>query len=450
MKFGIAGNVAARVGALASAVAVAGCGLLDVGNPNDLEEEAIRAEALAAAVVNGTVALVSSAVSQAWQPYLVASDELHWTGSRNAWQSLDQGFVDDPLNEFTDGAFPAVGQARWMSDLAVEILDEHVSRYADSEKLDQLEHHRARANLYSGIIYMVIGEVQEDFAFSDRNEGAEPVGRSNMHTVLDDAIARLDAAVSGFGVLGDDDMVASAMAVRARAHHSRGVWDAINPSASGDGLVRSSQAAADAQAVVDAVAGADWVFNLTYSAASVANSMAAWINDRKENQLDTSIVTLSAANDIEGIALRDPINWWRGDPSVIKWLNQWKGGDYRNRGGIYPPLTIASTRMMHVIMAEDALASSDADAFAQHINHIRAMDQLTAYNEQIPRLEMLQHMRRVTVLLQGLRLADMYRWGIEGELWQDVSDAVRCPGVMLPVPNIERTANPQDWEAGCS
>lgn len=449
MSIGIEGNVAARVGALASAVAVAGCGLLDVGNPNDLEEEAIRAEALAAAVVNGTVALVSSAVSQSWQPYLVASDELHWTGSRNAWQSLDQGFVDDPLNEFTDGAFPAMGQARWMSDLAVEILDEHVSSYADSEKLDQLEHHRARANLYSGIIYMVIGEVQEDFAFSDRNEGSEPVGRSNMHTVLDDAIARLDAAVSGFEAVGDDDMVASAMAVRARAHHSRGVWDAINPSASGEGLVNSAEAAADAQAVVDAVAGADWLFNLTYSAASVPNSMAAWINDRKENQLDTSIVTLSGANDIDGISLRDPINRVR-DPSVIKWLNQWKGGDYRDRGGIYPPLTIASTRMMHVIMAENALASGDTDEFAEHINDLRSMDRLTGYFGQIPRLQMLQHMRRVTVLLQGLRLADMYRWGIEGALWQDVSDAVRCPGVMLPVPNIERTANQQDWEAGCS
>lgn len=446
MSIGMADNVAGRVGALASAVAVAGCGLLDVGNPNDLEEEAIRAEALAAAVVNGTMALVSSSVSQSWQPYLVASDELHWIGSRNGWQSLDQGFVDDPLNEFIDGAFPAMGQARWMSDLALEILDAHVSKHPDS---NQLKYQLARANLYSGIMYMVIGEMQEDFAFSDRSEGAEPVGASRMYTVLDDAIVHLSAAVSGFEAFGDDAMATSAMAVRARAHHSRAVWDAINPSVSGNGLVSSAQAGTDAQAVIDGVAGADWVFNLTFSAGSFANSMAAWINDRKENQVDTSIVTVNAANDIDGIALRDPINRV-ADPSVIKWLNQWKGGSYLDRGGIYPPLTVASTRMMHVILAENALASDDAGAFARHINGIRSMDNLTDYDGQIPSLEMLRHMRRVTVLLQGLRLGDMYRWGIEGVLWQDVSDAVRCPGVMLPVPNIERTANPQNWEAGCS
>ena len=436
----------ARAGALASAVAVAGCGLLDVGNPNDLKEEAIRAQALAAAVVNGTAALVSSSLSQSWQPYLVASDELHWIGSRNGWQSLDQGFIDDPLNEFIDGAFPAMGQARWMSDLALEILDQHVKNHPGS---DQLKFHQARANLYSGIIYMVIGEVQEDFAFSDRSEGAEPVGASRMYTVLDDAIVRLNAAVSGFRTVGDAAMATSATAVRARAHHSRAVWDAINPLASGDGLVNSAQAGADAQAVIDAVAGADWVFNLTFSAASFANSMATWINDRKENQVDTSIVTVNAANDIDGIALMDPIDDV-ADPSVIKWLNQWKGGNYLDRGGIYPPLTVASTRMMHVILAENALASNDAEAFARHINHIRSMDGLTDYDGQIPRKEMLLHARRVTVLLQGLRLADMFRWGIEGVLWQDVSDAIRCPGVMLPVPNIERTSNPQDWQDGCA
>ena len=73
-----------------------------------------------AAVVNGTLTLVASSISQSWQPYLVASDETAldrlagMPGSRSI-----KGFVDDPLNEFIDGPFPAMGQARWMSDEAI-------------------------------------------------------------------------------------------------------------------------------------------------------------------------------------------------------------------------------------------------------------------------------------------------------------------------------------------
>ncbi|MDE2974435.1 MAG: hypothetical protein OXU64_06915 [Gemmatimonadota bacterium] len=441
-----------RAAALAATAALATCGLLDVSNPNDLVEEDIRKIEAAEAVVNGTLALVSSSVSQSWQPYLVASDELYWIGSRDAWLSLDKGFVDDPLNEFIDGPFPAMGQARWMSDLAIEILANHVEEAETDALKTAMAHLLARANLYSGIIYTVVGEIQEDFAFSNKTEAGEPVGAANMYAVLDGAIERLSAAIAGFDRHGGDPGVTlNAMAVRARARHSRAIWDVVNPRASGSGLVNSAGAGADAAAVIEAAGGngADRLFNLTYSSASASNAMAEWINDRKENQIDLSVVTVNAANDINGIALKDPIDDVE-DPSVIKWLNQWKGGSYLDKGGIYPPLTLASTRMMHIILAENALAGGNESRFAEHINHIRAMDGLTAFSGQIPDMDMLRHTRRVTVLLQGLRLADMYRWGIEDPKWQGSSDAVKCPGVMLPVSNIERQANPQDWKDGCS
>ena len=430
-----------RSSLLAALLAFAACdlgSLLDVSNPNDLVEDDIKKEAAAAAVVNGALARMSSSVSQSWQPYLVASDELRWIGSRDAWLSLDQGFIDDPLNEFIDGPFPAMGQARWMSDLAIEILTEHVGNNPSTAMKTNL----ARANLYSGIMYMVIGEIQEDFAFSNKTEAAPPVGSENMYKVLDDAISRLSAAISGFNEVGDATMAMNAMAVRARARHSRVVWDAVNPSPSGNGLVNSAEAGADAMAVIAAAGGnsADWLYNLTYSSASVSNSMAAWINDRKENQLDLSIATATAANDINGIALKDPIDDV-DDPSVVKWLNQWKGGSYLDKGGVYPPLTLASTRMMHIILAENALAGGNEAMFTEHVNHIRAMDGLTPFSGQMDSMEMLQHMRRVTVMLQGLRLADMYRWDIGAPKWEGSSDAVRCPGVMLPISIIERQAN---------
>ena len=439
-----------RAAALVAMSALAGCGLLDVSNPNDLVEEDIRKIEAASAVVNGTLTLVSSSVSQSWQPYLVTSDELSWIGSRDAWLSLDKGFIDDPLNEFIDGPFPAMGQARWMSDLAIEILSDHVVNAGSDALKEAMAHHLARANLYSGIIYTVIGEIQEDFAFSHKTDAGEPVGSANMYTVLDKAIERLGTAVTGFRSAGDAGMTTNAMAVRARARHSRAIWDMINPRASGSGLVNSAEAGADAAAVIEAAGGnaADWLFNLEYSSASTSNSMAEWINDRKENQLDLSIVTVNAANDIDGIALKDPIDNV-DDPSVIKWLNQWKGGSHLDKGGVYPPLTMASTRMMHVILAENALAGGNGAVFAEHVNHIRAMDGLTPFDGQISDMDMLRHMRRVTVMLQGLRLADMYRWGLKDPKWQDASDSAKCPGVMLPVSNIERQANRQDWQDGC-
>ena len=432
---------------LAAALVLAGCGdLLDVNNPNNLTEESIRQESAASAVVNGALALVSSAVSQSWQPYLVTSDELYWIGSRDAWLALDQGFIDDPFNEFSDGAYPAINQARWMSDEAIEIMTEHVAENPSTSMKTDL----ARANLFSGIIYMVIGEIQEDFTFSDKTEDGPPVGPENMYQVLDGAISRLDAAVSGAIEVGDATLEMRARAVRARAIQSRAIWDVINPSPSGNGLVNAASAESDALAVITAAGGvtADWTYNFTYSASTVTNSMAGWINDRKENQVDLSIVTVDAANDINGIALKDPIDGV-DDPAVVKWLNQWKGGSYLDKGDNIPPLTITSTRLMHLILAENGLAAGDNNKFTTHINHIRAMDGLTPFSGQIDNMDMLQHTRRANTLLQGLRPADMYRWGLQDPKWQPASAAVTAPGTMLPITAIERRANCHLNGLGC-
>jgi starch-binding outer membrane protein, SusD/RagB family len=431
---------------LAAVVALTGCDLLEVGNPNNLVEESIRNEAAASAVVNGSLSLVSSSISQTWQPYLVASDEMYWIGSRDAWGSLDAGFVDDPLNEFIDGPYPAMGQARWHSDLAIDILTGHLAENNSTAMQSDL----ARANLFSGLMYMVIGETQEDVTFSDKTEDGPALGPANMFQVLDGAISRFDAAVSGANAVGDADIAMKAMAARARAKQSRAIWDAINPSPSGSGMVNAASAASDANAVITAAGGvtADWLYNLTYSSGTVGNSMASWVNDRKENQIDLSIVTVNAANDIDGIALMDPIDNV-GSPAVIKFLNQWKGGNYLDKGGVYEPLTVSSTRLMHLILAENALASGDAGTFTTHINHIRAMDGSTAFSGQIANQDMLEHTRRVNVLMQGLRLADMYRFGATSSDWSGLSAAAARPGEMLPISIIEVRANCNLNGLGC-
>ena len=186
-------RIKASVLTLVTALTLSGCGdLLDVNNPNNLVEESISNAAAASAVVNGSLSLVSSAISQIWQPYLVTSDEVYWIGSRDAWLALDQGFIGNPENEFSDGAFPSVGRGRWMADQAIKILQGHV---ADDPSFG---YDLARANHFAGIMYTVIGEVMEDFAFSDKTESGPPVGPGSMSTVLDQGIAYLSTAIIRF------------------------------------------------------------------------------------------------------------------------------------------------------------------------------------------------------------------------------------------------------------
>ena len=439
-------RIKASVLTVVTALALSGCGdLLDVNTPNNLVEESISQAAAASAVVNGSLSLVSSAISQIWQPYLVTSDEVYWIGSRDAWLALDQGFIGNPENEFSDGAFPSVGRGRWMADQAIKILQGHAS--GDPS----FNYDLARANHFAGIMYTVIGEVMEDFAFSDKTESGAPVGPGNMSSVLNSGISYLDAAISSYESLGNADRAVAAKAMRARAHQSRAIWDVINPTASGTfTTVNASAAAADAQAVITAAGGnsADVEYDLVYSSGSQTNSMGGWINDRKENQYSTQLVTLDANNNRTGVAMMDPIDNIV-DPAVTKRMKSWGCGAADGNCGPYSPLTISSTRLMHLILAENALAGGDGATFTTHINHIRAMDGLTAFSGQISNNDMLQHTRRANTMIMGLRLADMYRFGLTDPKWEAQSDAISTPGEMLPITIIEIRANCHLNGQGC-
>ena len=439
-------RIKASVLTVVTALTLSGCGdLLDVNNPNNLVEESISQAAAASAVVNGSLSLVSSAISQIWQPYLVTSDEVYWIGSRDAWLALDQGFIGNPENEFSDGAFPSVGRGRWMADQAIKILQGHAS--GDPS----FNYDLARANHFAGIMYTVIGEVMEDFAFSDKTESGAPVGPGNMSSVLNSGISYLDAAISSYESLGNADRAVAAKAMRARAHQSRAIWDVINPTASGTfTTVNASAAAADAQAVITAAGGnsAAVEYDLVYSSGSQTHSMGGWINDRKENQYSTQLVTLDANNNRTGVAMMDPIDNIV-DPAVTKRMKSWGCGAADGNCGPYSPLTISSTRLMHLILAENALAGGDGATFTTHINHIRAMDGLTAFSGQISNNDMLQHTRRANTMIMGLRLADMYRFGLTDPKWEAQSDAISTPGEMLPITIIEIRANCHLNGQGC-
>jgi len=90
-----------------------GCSsLLDVKNPNNVNEGDLNNPAVAAALANGALSATARAWGNVLTPYSEATDELTWIGSRDAWSDLDQGYLSGITNEFVDAAFPQVAQAR--------------------------------------------------------------------------------------------------------------------------------------------------------------------------------------------------------------------------------------------------------------------------------------------------------------------------------------------------
>lgn len=426
--------------ALALGLMLPACDILDVNNPNNLTEESIEAVTAASALVNGAVAANARGIATQWLGYHVATDEIVWIGSRDAWGQLDQGFVSNPANEFTDAAFPVVAQARWLADRAVAILDGHV---ATTPTVD-LKRDQSRAYLMAGTIRTIIGETQEDFAFSDKQEPSAAVGPAAMAGVLDEGIQLLDMAVSVATEIGDADLLSRSLAMRARAKHSRAIWDKIKPSVNtAQPLVSSAGATADATAVLARVAD-DWRDQMTYSSATLSNYMASEINSRGEQQFDTtSIISVNRAapKTILAVKLMDPIDNVP-DARILAFLQEWKGSnDIGVAGNIYAALTLTSAKHMHLILAEDELAKGNTAGFTTHINAVRAVDGLSDYTGQIPEIEMLKHERRAALFVTGVRLMDLYRFGIKDPLWQASSDASQTPGTLLPITCIERNSN---------
>jgi hypothetical protein len=416
-------------------VALAGCGdLLEVENPNNVTEEAVQRLQGAAALVNGAEARVYAAVSQVWLPYLTVSDDFIWgeDGSRDAWGSLDQGQINDPLNEFIDAYFPTVAQARWLADEAVTQLEGHVANDPGNSELNSL---LGTANLNAGIIYMIIGETMQEFAFGDKEVEGEIIGASEFPTrVFDPAIAYLTAALTIAEAEGDGTLAQTAQAMRARAAHSKAVRAKIQPTPNtADPYVSVAQANADAAAVL-AVADADWQFRLTYSAATITNTMASWVNSRREPLVSVTLEELTDPIDTE----------WLAAAPVVSVFNV--------ASDDYTPLILTSTRQMHLILAEAALAEGGAvegGTFAEHINNVRALDGLTDFSGQISDEEMLQFSRQANLALQGQRLADMFRFGISDPLWLPNNTASSDPGVLIPISCVEIRANSQLDDAPC-
>lgn len=404
----------------------AGCDVLEVDNPNNLVEEDLGNPAAAPAIANGALSTVTEGIGTVLGPYSAATDELTWTGTRDAWEQLVFGEVDDPLNEFSDDAFGEIAEARWTADEAIERLEafQEEGRLSSTQPL-------IRSYVYGALAYITIADVFEDFALSDRQEAAPPVGTENMDSFYETAVQYLDEAVALARQNGHSDWETRALAVRARAHYSYGLWQKLNPLDVGDPLVQSDAATSDAKAVLGRIGEEGWSYELDVEPGTPENSMAANVNERLELRIgDAYVVPTEDGKEVERVKLKDPI-----DEVVSPHLRD-EIQSFVNANQ-YVNIPVTSAREMYLILAEDALARDDVSTFQANINKLRRLDGLTEYSGQVPALQLLIHSRRVNLFLHGRRLADHYRFEEPAPEWKNAT-----PGSFFPITVTEIRANP--------
>jgi len=413
--------------AVAAAVNAAACkGLLDVKNPNNIAEESLNNPQAAAQQANGVEASMTRMLSAVSVPYGVATDELDWIGSRDAWFDLEKGAISNYLNEFTDGAFPYVGEARYLGDQTVARLEGFSASGALTDKSSL-----ARTYLYNAITYSTIADMWDDFAFSSKTTPAPPVGRANMSKLYDTAIGFLDKALPL--AAGSTDLQYAITAYRARAKQGKAIWQKITPEGqtTPSPLVNDAGANTDARAALALKSGADDKFRLT-SNVEAQPGINIWfeVNGRNESKIGTAFTTLN-----------DPITGTR-DPVSAAIAAEFKA--FGSQDGVF---TITSDREMHLILAEGALATSDLVTFQTEINAVRTLDALPDWTpaSTVTASDILQYERMTNLMLMRRRLADLYRFGKKVKEWTtdpNFKSAVNTPGLLFPIPNIERQANP--------
>lgn len=405
-------------------IALGACSsILDVKNPNNVAESSLSNPSAADAEANGVQASLVRMLSGVTVPYAVATDELDWIGSRDAWFDLETGGIANYLNEFTDGAFPYVGEVRYLGDETIKRLEGFNTAGTLTNK-----NSLARAYLYTAIAYTTIADMYDDFAFSSKTVPAAPVGRANMSKLYDTAIGYLDKAL---GYTTDANLRYQATAYRARAKHAKAVWGKISPKGSvntANPLVNDAGAVADANAAI-ALSGGDAKFNMVNNLEATAG-INIWyeVNGRNEHRVGQVYSNLV-----------DPLSGAK-DPTVQNSLAAFKAF-----GTLSGTFTMTSNRELRLILAEAALAAGNTAEFATQVNIVRAFDGKPAYSGQITEKAMLAYERQAQLWLMRRRLSDMYRFGQSDAKWTNnpnFESAFGTKGLLFPIPNIERLGNP--------
>jgi len=410
--------------ALAGLLAAGGCkGILDVENPNNIAESSLGDPQAAVQQANGVEASTVRMISAIAAPYATATDELDWTGSREAWNELEKGVISDYLNEFTDLAFTYVGEARYTGDETIKRFEAF-----DTQKRLRDRNSLVRTYLHTAIAHAAIADMFDDFAFSSKQTPAKPVGRANMFTLYDKAIGYLNKAA----VIDTGDFGYALLATRARIKHAKAVWMKITPQGQtpANPLVNDAGANADALAAL-ALSGGDDAFKMK-SNIEAQPDINIWFEVNGRNEMSIGDVYRTLTDPITGLP----------DPVSARLISEFEDPPTSSQEGFF---TIVSDRELLLILAESALATNDLVTFASRINAVRSLDGLPPWTGQVPALEILKFERQANLFLQMRRLADLYRFGLKVAQWSadpNFKSAFDTPGVLFPIPNVERLANP--------
>lgn len=414
--------------ALALAAGLAGCdGVFDVSNPNNVLQEDLEKPVSAAALVHGTAARLALGDADLQRSLALLSDETIWIGSLNDRGDLDFGNFNPRSNDISDH-FNDVAESRWMADEALELLTAF-----EAEGTLPSRRLLARAYVNAGMVYTRIGELFDDFVFSDRGEAAPPIGKAQIPAQFETAIDHYDAAYAIATELGDVALQREVLALRARTKHAQGLRAKLSGAA--DPLVYDAGAVADAEAFFATAPAANWVFQWVFDASTGSNSFGNDVNQRLEQRFSNDYVVPDASGRrVASVKLPDPITG-EVDPRLQETITRFVAA------GNYPTLVIVSAREMHLILAEAALAQGDLAGFTARINTLRAQDGLPAYAGQIPAVEMLRHERRVNLFGQMRRFLDMYRFDVVDARWVPAADARTKPGTLFPIGFTEQISN---------
>ena len=443
---------AMRAGAMAVAASVllAGCGLFntDVKNVNAVTEDALN-EAAATSLVNGLGGALQNAVNGVVGVSGAASDELQWSGSREYWNLLNGGDVGDPVNEYSNGTYPYMSQARWQGDYTVAKLEAYGTKLPVRSDL-------ARAYIFAGAAYLFIAENYEDFIItSDRTAPGASIGEANMRVTHDSAIAYFSKAVALATTLNNSELLKQSLGLRARARFSKAVWGTLRaprgfPS---NPLINDAGVTADATAALAAM-GPSYVYKLTSTAQNSGGyfNTGFEVNQRLELRAGSAYVNGTATAvtaGIAGIRLNDPVTN-APDATLSKAID----ACCRLASGQFLGYTLTSSREMYLILAEAALAAGNTATFTTNLNAARAVDAKPAWSGTPVARDILIHERRVGLFMAARRLTDQFRFNQQDPSWLTIRAVTKRP-CFFPISFDERTQNKlapqpaQDRPAAC-
>jgi starch-binding outer membrane protein, SusD/RagB family len=419
--------------ALTGALALTGCdSLLDVSNPNNVAQEDVEQPQAATAMVNGAAARSALAWAFVARMDVTVSDEVRQSGSWDAARDMNNGNMQDPGNADVNDGFNTASVGRWMADEALALVRRHNEEGTLARPADLTD-----AHLYSGLGRLLVASYFEDFVFSNRTEAGAPIGPDNMVQVFDQAAERFTQMRTLAQAQNDRERERQAVALLARTHWARALHQKLLPRGQtpSDPLVNSTQANQYAEAFFQLGPDADWRFSHQYSPDSNQNTLSQWVNSRREIVPAPEWAEVDAGLNIGATTRLDPVDNVPA-PALTRRISEVVVGNN------WAPLPIVSAREMHLILAEAALAAGNTEGFQSRINTVRALDEgLSPYTGQVPAVEMLAHTRSVNMYLQGRRLADQYRFGIQSPRWLPGSDAVNRPGSFFPIGLEERQTN---------